>query len=121
MSATTAVPAPTEFFKPIVQIWETALQTGARIQEATQKNMEQAIRLMNESAQRNIELVEKAVGAAPAEQPAPEKPAEPGDLWELSLKAVRANAEATLASLRVLESWTAWGKKLGCAAFNGRT
>jgi polyhydroxyalkanoate synthesis regulator protein len=151
MTTKTAAGASNELFDQAMEMFETALQTGVKIQEestrrltemmtrfgppqewqkktqsmfnealqTTQKNVEEAIRVMNESAKRNVDLLQKAFEAGQAENTG-EAQAKARDVWEATMGAVRANAQAIVqANTRVLESWAELGKKLNGTMVNG--
>lgn len=77
---------------------------------ATQRNMDESIRLMNHNAQTAMGLLQKAFeirtnGAAPGEAAA-EGAASSDEMWETALGAMRTNTQVILqANARVLESW----------------
>lgn len=151
MTSKTATGVTTELFEHAMEMWETAIQTGVKLQEestkrfadmmtqfgppqewqkrtqsfvsdaiqTTQKNVEDAMRVMNESAKRTMDLLQKALDAGQVEANA-DPQAKARDVWEATLSALRANAQAIVqANTRVLESWAELGKKLNGTMTNG--
>jgi hypothetical protein len=129
-----------------MRMWETAFRTGTRIQEESarrftgllppwptqpellfteaiqtaQKSMEEAMRVVNESTRRNLDVVEKGLEAGRAEN-AGEGQAKAREVWEASLGAIRANTQTIVeVNTRVLQSWAELGKRLGESMANGR-
>jgi hypothetical protein len=84
--------------------------------DVAQKNMEEAIRLMDQSAKATMSMVKKAF-EAPQEASGANVEGKSFEWWESALGAMRTNTEAVLqANARMLESWTELAKK-----FNAET
>ncbi len=88
--------------------------------QVTQKNVEEAVKVMNQNAKTTMELMQKALDARNVSSEADQE-ARGRELWESALGAMRSGTEAVLqANARVLESWTALAKKVnGQASANG--
>lgn len=139
-----ATGAANELFRATMQMWNTAFQTSAQIQEeaarhftglltasgaipqwqkqpqvlftqtiqAAQKSMEEAMRVVNESTRRNLDLFEKGLEAGRAES-ASKGQAKAREVWEATLGVIRADTQAVVeANARVLQSWVELGKRL---------
>jgi hypothetical protein len=144
MSATKTAPDASELFGQSMRMFETAMRTGAKVQEEsarwfsgmvsnmaspqgwqkrteevinetisiTQKNVEEALRVMNQNARTGIELLQKAFEARQADSPT-DAQTKSRELWETALGALRANTEAVLqANSRWAESWAEVTRRL---------
>jgi hypothetical protein len=133
----------TELFGQAARSFESAIQTGIKLQEesvkcvtdmlgnigspqkwqkkaqdvmedmvgASQKNMDEAVQVMNDNAKVSMDLLKKAFESRPAD--ANEAQSRAMNLWETSLGMLRNNTEAVLrANTRVVEAWTEMAKKM---------
>lgn len=89
--------------------------------EATKKNVEEAVRVADESAKRNLDLLQKALDLGRAGSTS-EAQAKARGVWTSAMGAMQANAEAIVqANTRVFESWAELGKKLNGSLRNGHS
>ncbi len=101
--------------------WGAPGQWQNRVQETireaigiTQKNFDEALRVMNENAKTSLELFQKAVALGPMAQPGGAAEAKYHDLWESVLATLRSNTEVVLqANTRLTEAWAELAKKMG--------
>ena len=101
-----------EWQKKTQSMFNDAIQT-------TQTNVEEAMRMLNESAKRNLDVWQKTLDAGQAES-AGDGPAKVRDVWETAVGAVQANAQAIVqANTRILESWAELAKKFQGVVQNG--
>lgn len=84
-----------------------------------EKNLEEATRVINENAQRNSALLQKAIESGQVE--GGEDAAKVREVWEATLSTIRENTQAVVqANTRMLASWAEWGKGLGETMTSGR-
>jgi len=101
-----------EWQKKTQAMFNDAIQT-------TQTNVEEAMRVLNESAKRNLDVWQKTLDAGQADA-ASDGPAKVRDVWETAVGAVQANAQAIVqANTRILESWAELAKKFHGVVQNG--
>jgi hypothetical protein len=85
--------------------------------EATQKGIEESIRMVNQNAQTAMAMMQKAFETQPTNG-APE--VKPEEIWDTALGALRSNAQVVLeANSRLVESWTQLVKESMSKAQNG--
>jgi hypothetical protein len=78
---------------------------------SSQKNMDEAVQVMNENAKTSMDLLQKAFQTRPADST--EAQSRTLEMWETSLGFLRRNTEAMLrANTRVVETWTEMAKKV---------
>jgi ElaB/YqjD/DUF883 family membrane-anchored ribosome-binding protein len=81
--------------------------------KATQKNIDESIRLMNHNAQTAMNLWQKAFENRSVQQLQEGHAAPSEELWESALGALRTNTQVILqANTRVLESWAQLAREL---------
>jgi anionic cell wall polymer biosynthesis LytR-Cps2A-Psr (LCP) family protein len=135
--------AASEIFGQATRSFESAIQTGLKLQEdsvrfmtdmlndigspqkwqqktqavmneiisSSQKNMDEAVQVMNENAKTSMDLLQKAFQSRPADTN--EAQSRTLELWESTLGIVRRNSEAALrANTRIVEAWTEMAKKV---------
>jgi hypothetical protein len=78
----------------------------------TQKSVDEAVQVMNQNAQKGMELFQKAI-EAPQGKSDSETQQKTLELWETAMGVMRANTEVMLrANSRVIEAWSQWAKNL---------
>lgn len=95
------------------QEWQTKSQAiiNESIQMA-QRNVDEAIRMMNQNTKTAMELTQRAFEARQVGS-ASDAQAKTREIWETALGALRTNTEAVVqANSRMLESWTELAKRL---------
>jgi hypothetical protein len=94
-------------------------KTQALVSDAiavAQKNMEEAIRLMSQSATATMSMLQKSF-EGPQQMASVNADAKNYEWWESALGAMRTNTEAVLqANARMLDSWTELAKKFNSEA-----
>jgi len=84
---------------------------------AAQKNVDEAIRLMNQNAQTSIDLMQKAMEARQSESAA-DAQTTMREWWESLMGAMRTNTQAVLqANNRLVESWAGIARKMDGGMF----
>jgi hypothetical protein len=79
----------------------------------TQKNVEEALKVMNQNAKTGLELLQKAFEARQADD-STDAQSKSRELWETALGALRSNTEAMLqANARLAETWAEVARKVG--------
>ena len=93
--------------------WQTKGQAAAeQVMSVVQKQAEETIRNMTESAKSSMELLEKAFEVRQNDSAA-EHEARNREIWESALGSLRKNTEAMVnANARVIESWSAHRPRL---------
>jgi hypothetical protein len=95
------------------QDWQSKSQTiVTESLQMAQKNIDEAVRMMNQNAKTAMELVQRAFETRQGGSGA-EAQAKTQEIWETALGALRTNTEAIVqANSRMLETWTELAKKL---------
>lgn len=76
-----------------------------------QKNLQDALKLIEQNSKASLSLLEQAIKCAPVES-ITDGQTKTKELWESSLNVLRANTEATAkANAKALESWTEFVRK----------
>lgn len=76
-----------------------------------QKNVQEAVQMMNQNAETSMKLLKSAFEAAQS-QSAQETQAKTTELWEASLAALRKNTQAVIqANAKAVESWADLARK----------
>jgi hypothetical protein len=132
-----------ELFGQVTRSFESAVQSGLKIQEesvkvmgeilsdlgspqkwqkkaqavlnemisTSQRNMDEAVAVMNENAKTSIEMLHKAIQTQPTDSS--EAQSRAMEMWETSLGILRKNTEAVVrANSRAVEVWTEMAKKV---------
>jgi hypothetical protein len=94
------------------QDWQKRVQNAmSEAIPAAQKNAEDGLRLMDQSCRSGLDLFKRAVEATQAENLG-QAQAKAQELWEASLAAMRANAQAVVqANARIVDAWTQVARK----------
>ncbi len=93
----------------------------AEAMTTAQKNVDEALKMMEQNAHTGMDLLQKAFDARQADT-GPDAQAKTKELWETALGALRINAEAVLqANKKVVESWAGLAKRLCTTHTNGTT
>jgi hypothetical protein len=94
------------------QNWQKKTQAVMNeIITSSQKNMDDAVQMMNENAKTSMELLQKAFQSQPADSN--EAQSRTLELWETTLGVLRRNADAMVrANQRAVEAWTEMAKKV---------
>jgi hypothetical protein len=149
---TATFPSINEMFRQATGTFESAMKTGAAVQEesakrftemlhelgspmewqkktqasvkevvqVSQKNLDEALGVMNHSAKSALELFQQTFEACRDRQ-GNDAEAKNRELWESMLKTLRTNVEVILqANARMMESWTAVAKRFGGSTCNGK-
>jgi hypothetical protein len=78
---------------------------------SSQKNMDEAVQVMNENAKTSMQLLQKTFETRPAD--ANEAQSRTLELWETTLGVLRRNTEAAVrANSRLVEAWSEMAKKV---------
>jgi len=88
------------------QEWQKKAEAVAKqVIPATQKNLDEALKAMNENARESLDLLKKAFEAGQSESVS-EAQAKMYQVWESALASTRANTQAVVqANARVIESY----------------
>lgn len=121
----TAVKTGVKMQQDLTRVWADALakvdptagldaRTQAALHEAfpaTQKSIEECLKLIDKATQSSLELMKKAISGG-AVQSLPDMKARTQEIWEASLTALRNQAQAMVdANSRVLDAWMQVGSK----------
>lgn len=105
------VPSPQEWRQRANAIVKDAVPTA-------RKNAEEYLRVIDQNTRNSLDLLKKAFDAGQFES-ITEAQAKTQELWEASLNAVRASAEATVqANTKAVEAWVEFAKRT--ASCNGQ-
>jgi hypothetical protein len=94
------------------ETWQKKTQTLiTEMVSTSQKNVDDAVAVLNENTKTGLEFFQKAFEAAPADSS--EAQAKTVNLWETALGALRRNTDVMLkANSRIVEAWTEMAKKI---------
>lgn len=126
----TAVKTGVQIQQDLTRVWTDALakvdpmrgsdaRTQAFMDQAiptAQKSVEECLKLIDKATQSSLELMRKAISGG-AIQSVPELKTRTQEVWEMSLNALKTNAQAMAdANSRMLEAWMQLGSQTAKAA-----